>query len=145
MRCRPIQRVDLELVSSWNRQLQIDEGATVMEPEAVLDRLRGWLQSDYEGVVFELGDAAVGYALFRSTDPDLKAPDGLYLRQFFVASQHRRRGIGTAAFREFTTQVVRGRRLVLEVLESNPGGERFWQSLGLTRYSTTFELPSADA
>lgn len=145
MRCRPIQPSDLKLVSGWNRQLQIDEGATVMELEAILDRLHRWLECDYEAVVFELDDAPVGYALFRPTDPDLKAPNGLYLRQFFIATRHRRRGIGTAAFREFTTQVVRGRRLVLEVLESNPGGQNFWKSLGLARYSTTFEFPPSAA
>jgi len=47
--------------------------------------------------------------------------------------------------RLFLDEIVRGRRLVLEALRSNPDGQQFWQSLGMTVYSLTYELlPSSD-
>ena len=114
-----------------------------MEHPAILERLQRWLNADYDGLLFELGAGPVGYALFRPTDPDLKGPGGIYLRQFFIVPEHRRRGIGTQAFELFLNQRVGGRRLVLEALTSNPSGQMFWQSLGLTVYSTTLELAPA--
>ena len=141
VRCRAIEFSDFERITSWTRQLQIDEGAPVMESEAISDRLRRWLESDYDAVIFELETIPIGDALFRSTDPELKAPDGIYLRQFFISPEYRRRGAGTAAFQEYVAQAVRGRRLVLEVLESNRIGQSFWRSLGLIPYSSTLELP----
>lgn len=111
-----------------------------MELDAIESRLRRWLAEQYEGLVFELGPDAVGYALFRDTDPDLKEPGGIYLRQFFIVPERRRRGLGAAAFRLVLDHTVPGRRLVLEALASNPGGIAFWRSLGLTVYSTTLEL-----
>ena len=140
MRCRTIESSDFERITGWTQQLQIDEGAPVMESEAISVRLRRWLESDYDAVIFELETIPIGYALFRLTDPELKAPDGIYLRQFFIAPEYRRRGAGTAAFQEFVAQAVRGRRLVLEVLESNVIGQNFWRSLGLIPYSSTLEL-----
>ena len=117
-----------------------------MALDAVEARLQRWLIDDYEGLIFELDSVPVGYALFRQTDPDLKEPDGLYLRQFFILREHRRRGLGTRAFRLFHNEALGGRRLVLEALVSNPDGEAFWRSLGLTLYSVTFELkPDAAA
>jgi ribosomal protein S18 acetylase RimI-like enzyme len=114
-----------------------------MESEAVSARLRRWLESDYDAVIFELETIPIGYALFRLTDPELKAPDGIYLRQFFISPEYRRRGAGTAAFQEFVAHAVRGRRLVLEVLESNVIGQNFWRSLDLIPYSSTLELSPA--
>jgi len=111
-----------------------------MELDAIRARLERWLGEGYEGLIFESDSQPVGYALFRATDPDLKEPDGLYLRQFFVLRKHRRCGFGTRAFRLFQNDVLVERRLVLEALASNPDGRAFWQSLGLTPYSVTFEL-----
>ncbi len=140
VKCRAISSSDLDVVSEWNRRLQLDEGASPMEHPAILDRLQRWLDADYEGLLFEVAASPVGYALFRPTDPDLKGPGGIYLRQFFIVPEHRRRGIGTEAFKLFLKTHVGHRRLVLEALASNPGGQMFWQSLGLAVYSTTLEL-----
>jgi len=141
MECRPVQDTDLDLVSSWNRQLQENEGAIVMEADAIRARLERWLAAGYEGVVFLHESTPIGYALFRPTDPDRETPGGVHPRQFFIAREQRRRGFGTAAFHAFVAHIVAGRRLVLEVLESNPEGRAFWLSLGLEPYSSTLELP----
>lgn len=117
-----------------------------MASGAVEARLQRWLLSGYEGLIFEVESVPVGYALFRQTDPDLKEPDGVYLRQFFILREHRRRGLGTRAFQLFRNEALGGRRLVLEALASNPDGEAFWRSLGMMPYSVTLELkPDAAA
>jgi ribosomal protein S18 acetylase RimI-like enzyme len=140
MRCRSSSPDDQALMAGWNRQLQIDEGATAMDLEAIEARLRRWLAGPYDAVVFELGSDPMGYALYRPTDADQKAPGGIYLRQFFIDPTHRRLGHGTAAIRLFLDEVVGGRRLVLEALSSNPSGQAFWKSLGMRVYSVAFEL-----
>jgi ribosomal protein S18 acetylase RimI-like enzyme len=53
----------------------------------------------------------------------------------------RRNGLGSAAFDLLLREVVNDRRLVLEVLTSNPTGHAFWRSLGLDEYSTSFQIP----
>ena len=141
VRCRAIEFSDFERITSWTRQLQIDEGAPAMESEAISARLSRWLETDYDAVIFEMETILIGNELFRLTDPALKAPDRIYLRQFFISPEYRRRGAGTAAFQEYVAQAVRGRRLVLEVLETNLIGQSFWRSLGLIPYSSTLELP----
>lgn len=140
MRCRSIKSGDESLISEWNRQLQIEEGASVMDLEEIEVRLRRWLSVNYDAVVFELRSDPIGYALYRPTDADMNDPDGIYLRQFFIARGHRRLGHGSTAIRLFLDEVVQGRRLVLEALNSNPAGQAFWRSLGMRAYSVTFEL-----
>jgi GNAT superfamily N-acetyltransferase len=129
---------DLSRLVSWNLQLQEDEGASRMSTEDAEARMRRWLQGDYRATVFE-HDGALGYAVFRPTDPDVMGADGVYLRQFFIARERRRQGLGSAALRLLTEQVVPGCRLVFEVLTSNPGGRSFWQSLGLEEWFTTYQ------
>jgi acyl-coenzyme A thioesterase PaaI-like protein len=48
--------------------------------------MRGWLRGGYIAILFESGAEVIGYALF--TDQEY---GGIHLRQFFVASAHRRR------------------------------------------------------
>ena len=111
-----------------------------MNLDEIEARLRRWLSDAYEAVIFELDSEPIGYALFRPTDPDQKEPGGVYLRQFFIAPAHRRFGHGTRAIRLFLDETVKGRRLVLEALNSNPIGQKFWRSIGMRVYSATFEL-----
>ena len=134
---------DLERLASWNRQLQEDEGASVLSAGACESRLRAWLDGDYTGVVFEKA-GPVGYALHRPTDPDSQGAGGLYLRQFFIDRGRRRQGLGAEAFDLFVREILSGRRLVLEALTANPIGLAFWRSRGLSEYCTTFERAAQD-
>lgn len=134
---------DLERLATWNRQLQEDEGASVMGARECESRLRAWLGGHFTGVVFEKA-GPVGYALYRPTDPDSQGAGGLYLRQFFIDRQRRREGLGAEAFDLFVREILSGRRLLLEALTVNPIGQAFWRSRGLSEYSTTFELAAQD-
>ncbi len=130
---------DFELLSNWNRELQEDEGASVIGVREIEARLRKWLESDYEAVLFN-DDGLAGYALYRPTDPDSEGAGGIYLRQFFVDRNRRRRGRGAKAFDLFVRDIIGERRLVLEVLASNQVGQAFWRSRGLAEYCMTYEL-----
>lgn len=146
MQCRAATPGDHELLVAWNRALQIDEGAAPMEPPELLARLQRWLGTGYDAMIFEIDSSPAGYALFRPTDPDSEGLGGIYLRQFYIAPSYRRAGHGSRAFRLFVDETVRGRRLLLDALETNPAGQGFWSSLGLRIYSRRFELtPSAAA
>lgn len=144
MRWRHPSLDDIEILVDLNRQLQQDEGATVMNPAALRRRLAKWLANGYQAIVFEKGGELVAYALFRDTDPDAEGPESIYLRQFFVVRERRRSGIGRQAFAMLRDEVwPRDRRVILEALSANPAAHAFWQALGFAPYSVTYELPAA--
>jgi ribosomal-protein-alanine N-acetyltransferase len=87
--------------------------------------MRGWLAGDYEAALFEHAGEALAYALW------CPEPGGVYLRQFFVAREWRRRGVGRQAFALLRREILPpGARLSLEVLPGNQRALRFWEALG---------------
>ena len=132
---------DLNRLADWNRQLQEDENSVPMDSPALAARLGRWLQADYTAVIFEDDcKCPVGYALYRPGDPDQQGPNTIYLRQLFIAREHRRQKFGTAAFQQLRQSFPRDSKIILEVLSKNPRGHRFWQSVGFENYSTTYHL-----
>jgi predicted acetyltransferase len=84
-------------------------------------------------VLFERGDSAVGYALFR------KGPEWIYLRQFFVDTQWRRGGIGRFAIEWLRNNAWQDSRIRVEVLIHNQAGIAFWRAVGFADYALTME------
>jgi GNAT superfamily N-acetyltransferase len=126
---------DAALLAGMNHQLIRDEGhrnrMTVAELEL---RSRGWLEGDYRAVIFEWNGHRAGYALFRND------PDFVYIRQFFVCREFRRKGIGREAIQWLTAHAWNGAaRIRLEVLVGNVAGIAFWRALGFSDYSLTME------
>ena len=126
---------DAALLADMNHQLIRDEGhrnpMTITELEA---RMRGWLDGEYQAVLFERDGRSVGYALFRHD------ADYVYLRQFFVRPHCRRQGIGRAAMSWLLANVWNEAvRVRLEVLVGNTAGIPFWRSLGFRDYALTLE------
>ncbi|MDB5388169.1 MAG: family N-acetyltransferase, partial [Planctomycetaceae bacterium] len=98
------------------------------------ERMRGWLQGEYRAVVFEAGNAAVGYALFR------RDPDFMYLRQLFIARERRRQAIGRDALGWLWHNAWNdAKRLRIDVLAGNAAGIAFWRSVGFLDYCITME------
>ena len=137
MKIRYIEECEFNLIARWNRQLQEDEGAPIMSVEHIEARLRNWLQGPYACIIFSM-DSDVGYAIYRISDDEAEGR-GVYLRQFFIARTFRRKGYGRIAFNLITDGLFRGQRIVVEALESNPGGIAFWQSVGMLPYCRKFE------
>ena len=78
------------------------------------------------------GDA---YALYRETD------DEIYLRQFFVARDRRRAGIGRRAIALLHTCIwPTNKHFTLDVLVGNTAGIAFWRAVGYRDYCLRMEM-----
>src|SRR5215469_9943432 len=87
---------DAELLGSLNAQLAEDEGAQpIGPPAAYITRMRGWLeQGSYHAAAARRGGEVLAYVLWRD---DLDYGD-IFIRQFFVARDHRGAGLGRRLF-----------------------------------------------
>jgi SAM-dependent methyltransferase len=133
---------DLQALAELNHQLIADEGhdnpMTLPELRA---RMAEWLADDYKAVLFERAHALLGYALYRTGERN-----SVHLRQFFVARDARRRGVGRRAIELLMREVLPGKRVVVEVLTRNDRGAAFWLALGFQDYARTLELrPRSEA
>ena len=98
-----------------------------------------WLGSGYTAVIFSVDDKTAGYALWRSE------PEHIYLRQFYVEPEFRRKGIGEFGVRWLISNAWNdAERLRLDVLVSNGTAYKFWSSIGFEDYCITMELEIAD-
>ena len=135
MEFRAATPADAATLAELNHQLIRDEGhrnrMTFPELEA---RMAEWLAGEYRAVLFLDAERVVGYALFRFD------PEFVYLRQFFVCLQDRRRGAGRAAIAWLREHAWRGAgRVRLEVLVGNQTGIAFWRAVGFRDYCLTLE------
>jgi hypothetical protein len=84
---------DAGLLGRLNFLLIRDEGhRNPMSESELAARMQEWLRSEYKAALFFSGADLVGYALWRS-----EGANSVYLRQFFISRDRRRRGIGRAA------------------------------------------------
>ena len=120
---------DVPLLAAMNRQLIEDEqSANAMNLEQLEKRMEGFLSSEYSAYFFEDGqtessDKIVGYALVRNT----AAP--LYLRQFYIKSECRRKHLGSLAFK-FLLEHLKTDTIDIDVLPWNERGMSFWKRMG---------------
>lgn len=144
---RPATLADSPLLAEMNRQLADDERSrNNMTVAALAVRMEKWLSEDWQAVLFEQQSQIVGYALFQvGADYYDPAIPEVHLRQFFIARQHRRQGLGGQAFRLLVSTVFpAGSQIHLDVLATNPGGQRFWESVGFQQYSTAMRFGAKD-
>jgi GNAT superfamily N-acetyltransferase len=136
MRFRVAADADVTLLAELNSQLIADEGhRNAMTPPELEERMRGWLRGTYRAIIFELAGQPVAYALYRDD------PDGIYLRQFFVARSQRGAGIGRRAIELLRAEIwPPGCRVTVEVLAANRRGHAFWTAVGFRDYAVTLEL-----
>jgi GNAT superfamily N-acetyltransferase len=84
---------DLDLLAVLNKQLIEDEQHdNKMNVEQLRERMKGFIHSDYKAYLFEENSKTIGYALVNHT----RHP--LYLRQFFICRDVRRKGYGRTFF-----------------------------------------------
>ena len=124
MTLHPCTPHDAPELACLNRMLIEDEKAensmTLPELER---RMAEFLSADYAAFFFEENQRRVGYALVRTSATPL------YLRQFFISREHRRKGYGQQAFRALLA-CLQTDEIDLDVYAWNAGGMAFWQSLG---------------
>jgi ribosomal protein S18 acetylase RimI-like enzyme len=125
---------DARQLAEMNWNLIRDEGhRNAMGPAELEARMTQWLEDEYQAVLFEEGDQSVGYALFR------RDPEYVYLRQFFIRREYRRRGFGRAAMAWLAQHIWSGERVRLDVLVGNAAAISFWRSIGFRDYCLTLE------
>jgi len=112
-----------------NKQLIEDEHhdnpMTIVELE---ERMRGFLTGPYRAYYCIVDGSVAGYALVKT---DVRP---IYLRQFFICRDARRKGHGKAFFHALLERL--DERIVdIEVLEWNEPAIRFWTSLGFSTRS----------
>lgn len=126
---------DAPSLAEMNLQLIRDEGhRNPMSLMELTQRMTGWLEGEYEAVLFQQATRNVGYALYR------REPEHIYLRQFFVEQASRRSGIGRAAISWMWAHVwTEADRIRLDVLVGNTSAHLFWLAAGFTDYCITME------
>jgi GNAT superfamily N-acetyltransferase len=132
---------DTDDLARMNHQLIRDEGhRNRMTIDEIAQRMTQFLMSGYEAVIFLHEDLPVGYALYK------REPDWVYLRQFFVIPDFRRRGLGREALDWLRSNVWRNcPRVRLDVLVGNKIGIAFWRAAGFADYCLTMEWEAASS
>ena len=84
---------------------------------------------------------------FTQWQQDYYYPDQevVYLRQFYIDRPMRRRGLGTAAYELLAKERFRDREVAVDVLATNPDGQKFWAHIGFTPYFTSMKSGSSCA
>jgi ribosomal protein S18 acetylase RimI-like enzyme len=143
MRYRFATPDDVPLLTKMNRQLVEDEQhRNRFKPEAWFEeRMRGFLTGDYTAVMFEEGDAVVGYVLYRN-HPD--HADTIYIRQVFVDRERRGQGMGTQMIRLLRNEILPAdKRVTIDALITNQRAIEFYRAIGFKDYSLELEIPAS--
>ena len=125
MKIRRCTTEDVPELAVMNKSLIEDEKSTnPMNLEELGQRMEGFLAGEYDAYYFMMDDAVIGYALVR------KSSTPLYLRQFFIKRQYRRRHYGKEAFSLLLDELAAD-TIELDVLPWNEAGLLFWKDCGL--------------
>lgn len=136
MNTRTATLADAPLLAVLNEQLIRDEGHRNRRTmEQLTERMHEWLATDYIGIIFEQDGAIACYALYR------REPEHVYLRQFFVVPEFRRKGVGRSAMQWLLDNDWKDAlRIRLDVLIQNRTGQDFWRAIGFKDYCITMDL-----
>lgn len=144
LKIRRARREDIDVLASLNKQLVEDEENRFQPDHGELAaRMAGWL-AGVEWLVDAFTDATgeiVGFLVHgRRFNPAAPGGDEIYIRLFAVDRARRREGIGKTAINLFLKERCEpGVRVMLDVLETNPAGQRFWRQAGFKPYAAILE------
>ena len=144
MQLKQLEAEDIAQIARWNVELHEDEGS---RPMAIVDaetRLRKWLTEDtFQILIIRVDGQSIGYILYqvRPATPGIRGSvESTYIRQFYINRKARRCGHGKKAIECFREQVLSDTQLHLDVKVSNPGGQKFWESLGFVGEHVAYTL-----
>jgi hypothetical protein len=100
MHYRKATQTDIPLLAELNHQLIRDEGHhNPMSLAQLEQRMTHWLAGENQAILFEQDAHILSYALYKLEN------DYIYLRQFFVSRDQRRRGLGRQAMRLLLSEI----------------------------------------
>lgn len=131
-------------LAAMNRALIVDQGSrNTMDEAALTLRMKQLLRDGWRAALLLQGSGTVGYALFQEGERDGRKR--VYVRQYYIRPELRRLGLGREGLRLLRERVFpASAELTIDVLDSNPRGRAFWESLGFRPYSARMELAADD-
>jgi RimJ/RimL family protein N-acetyltransferase len=120
---------DTESLAKMNKQLIEDEKANnLMDISQLENRMKDFLNNGYKAFFFKDDEKIIGYALCDMT----KEP--IYLRQFFIKREERRKYYGKDAFNKLL-EILEAKEIEIDVLKWNEVGIKFWEKIGFKEQS----------
>lgn len=117
---------DVGKLALFNKQLIEDEKSdNAMDLMDLERRMKEFLETEYDAYFFIENSQIIGYALLRVTS------NPVYLRQFFIDRDHRKRHYGTQAF-HMLLEYLGIKEIDLDVLPWNKRGLAFWKQCGFS-------------
>ena len=124
MKIKECTNQDIAQLALMNKHLIEDENSSnPMNLAELENRMRGFLDEEYKAYFFLEDERVLGYALVKHTVKPL------YLRQFYIEREYRRRHCGKQAFM-LLLEYIKEDVIDIDVLPWNEGGRLFWQSCG---------------
>jgi GNAT superfamily N-acetyltransferase len=118
---------DIPLLAKMNQRLIEDEKAeTNLNLRQLEERMNSFISSEYKAFLFFQNEKVIGYALCNTS----KFP--VYLRQFFICRDERRKGYGKQAF-QMLLNYLNTHEIDIDVYFHNIQGIAFWESLGFKK------------
>jgi predicted acetyltransferase len=132
---------DVQILSQMNKELIEDEKSeNPMTVDELTTRMKDFLNNGWKAVLLVLGDQNIGYALYQErVDTNIRSR-AVYLRQYFICRQYRGRGFGKQGIDLLRYEIFQDATVSIDVLESNPGGKKFWEGIGFKAYYTNMKL-----
>ncbi len=139
VKLRAARREDVAVLAELNAQLIEDQRSkNPMTVPELAKRMASWLSTEYEAVLFEIGEDVVGYALFCPRD------GGIYLRQFFISRDRRREQLGSEALALLHREVWPAEvHISVDVLVHNQRALAFWRAVGFIDHAINLQKRGA--
>ena len=140
LRIKPANLNDCPQLAIMNQQLITDEGSpNPMTLEQLTGRMTEFLKNDWTALWVTLDDVRVGYMLYQiRQDSYFPEKTEVYIRQYFILSTYRGRGIGRSALEMIVNEwFPQNAGLRLDVLSGNATALKFWESVGFQPYCVT--------
>ena len=117
---------DISKLAQMNLMLIEDEKAdTSMTLYQLEQRMTDFLNTNYKAFFFDMENKHIGYALVNINE------NPLYLRQFFITRENRRKGFGRMAFYALL-EFLQIQEIDIDVYTWNQNGISFWKALGFS-------------
>lgn len=123
---------DVPELAAMNKCLIDDECSdNPMTLPELEQRMAGFLQGEFQGVLIHVDGKTAGYCLFRPEEGSYGGKPGIYLRQYIIKPEYRQHGLGRAALKHIIETCFTDAAFVtLDVLECNEVGKAFWANVG---------------